>query len=80
MAQHDPPTALYGGPDGLRVLRTCVAVAWRLLVPGGLLVMEHGEPQCDGVAAVLAGAGRWTDVVHHADLTGRPRLTSARRA
>jgi len=80
VAEHDPPTALYGGPDGLRVLTVCVAVAARLLLPGGLLVMEHGEPQCDGVASVLARAGGWDDVVHHADLTGRPRLTSARRA
>ncbi len=72
--------ALYGGPDGLRVLRVCVAQAARLLRAGGLLVMEHGEPQCDGVAAVLAAAGGWTDVAHHPDLTGRPRLTSARRA
>ncbi|MFC3688144.1 peptide chain release factor N(5)-glutamine methyltransferase [Aquipuribacter hungaricus] len=80
VAEHDPPTALYGGPDGLRVLRVCVSVAARLLLPGGLLVLEHGEPQCDGVAEVLAGAGGWEDVAHHPDLTGRPRLTSARLA
>ena len=79
VARHDPVLALYGGPDGLRVLRVCVGVAARLLRPGGLLVLEHGEPQCDGVAAVLAGAGGWTDVTHHPDLTGRPRLTTARR-
>ncbi len=80
VAEHDPAVALYGGPDGLRVLRVCVEQAARLLRPGGLLAMEHGEPQCDAVAAVLAAAGGWTDVAHHPDLTGRPRLTSARRA
>jgi len=79
VAEHDPPVALFGGPDGLRVLRVCVDVASRLLLPGALLVMEHGEPQCDGVATVLADAGGWTDVTHHPDLTGRPRLTTARR-
>lgn len=79
VAEHDPPVALFGGPDGLRVLRVCVDVAAVLLRPGGLLVLEHGEPQCDGVAAVLARAGGWTDVAHHPDLTGRPRLTTARR-
>lgn len=78
VAEHDPGVALYGGPDGLRVLRVCVGVAAELLVPGGLLVMEHGEPQCDAVAAVLSTSGRWAEVAHHADLTGRPRLTSAR--
>lgn len=79
VAEHDPALALYGGPDGLRVLRVCVDVAGRLLRPGGLLVMEHAEPQCDGVAEVLRRAGGWDDVSHHDDLTGRPRLTSARR-
>lgn len=80
VAEHDPPTALYGGPDGLRVLAVCVREAAALLRPGGLLVLEHGEPQCDGVAAVLAASGGWGEVAHHADLTGRPRTTSARRA
>lgn len=79
VAEHDPALALYGGPDGLRVLRVCVDVAARLLRPGGLLVMEHAEPQCDAVADVLRRAGGWGDVAHHDDLTGRPRLTSARR-
>ncbi|WP_380168822.1 N5-glutamine methyltransferase family protein [Jannaschia sp. R86511] len=80
VAEHDPALALYGGPDGLRVLRVCVAVAAGLLAPGGLLVLEHAEPQCAGVADVLARSGGWTDVEHHDDLTGRPRATSARRA
>jgi hypothetical protein len=31
------------------------------------------------VAEVLRRAGGWHDVSHHDDLTGRPRLTSARR-
>jgi release factor glutamine methyltransferase len=79
VAEHDPALALYGGPDGLRVLRVCVEVAAGLLRPGALLVMEHAEPQCAAVADVLRRAGGWVDVSHHDDLTGRPRLTSARR-
>lgn len=78
VAEHDPALALYGGPDGLRVLRTCVEVAASLLGPGGLLLLEHAEPQCDGVAAVLARSGVWGEVAHHDDLTGRPRSTGAR--
>ncbi len=78
VAEHDPALALYGGPDGLRVLRVCVDVAARLLVPGGLLLLEHAEPQCGGAAAVLQRSGLWHDVAHHDDLTGRPRSTSAR--
>lgn len=78
VADHDPVIALFGGPDGLRVLRACVTRAVHLLLPDGLLVLEHGEPQCDDVADTLARSGFFGDVTHHADLTGRPRLTSAR--
>ncbi|WP_336923292.1 peptide chain release factor N(5)-glutamine methyltransferase [Aquipuribacter sp. SD81] len=78
VAEHDPPAALYGGPDGMRVLAGCVRVAARLLVSGGLLALEHGEHQAERVAGVLRRAGGWHDVAHHVDLTGRPRVTTAR--
>ena len=43
---HDPDLALYGGGlDGLDVPRAVLRAAARLLVPGGLLVMEHAEVQ-----------------------------------
>ena len=77
---HDPALALYGGgEDGLAVPRRVVAAAARLLRPGGLLVVEHAEVQAEAARAMLAGAA-WTTVTGHADLTGRPRATSARRA
>ncbi|WP_324278422.1 N5-glutamine methyltransferase family protein [Blastococcus brunescens] len=34
VADHDPPLALWGGPDGLDVVRGMLAVAVRLLQPG----------------------------------------------
>ena len=42
---HEPVTALDGGPDGLSVARTVVADAARLLVPGGWLLIEIGGDQ-----------------------------------
>ena len=51
VARHDPPQALYGGPDGLTVVRAVLDTAARLLAPGGLLVVEHGDTQGDGARA-----------------------------
>lgn len=75
---HDPEIALYGGVDGLDVVRTVSATARRLLHPGGTLVLEHGELQAAPIAALLAADG-WTAIAHHRDLTGRDRATTALR-
>lgn len=77
---HDPDLALYGGgADGLDVPRAVIAAAARLLVPGGLLVMEHAEVQ-DGAARAAAEASGAFEAVRTApDLTGRPRMLVARR-
>jgi len=75
---HDPELALYGGEDGLEVVRALEATARRLLRPGGVLVIEHGELQGREIARLLADAG-WRAVATHPDLVGRPRATTALR-
>lgn len=45
---HDPGLALYGGPDGLEVVRPLAGQAARLLRPGGLLLVEHADVQGEG--------------------------------
>jgi release factor glutamine methyltransferase len=42
---HEPDLALYGGPDGLDVVRGIVLTAGMLLKSGGLLVIEHADVQ-----------------------------------
>ncbi|MEC7101607.1 MAG: methyltransferase, partial [Actinomycetota bacterium] len=42
---HDPAVALYGGADGLDVVRGIARTAAVLLRPGGLLVIEHADTQ-----------------------------------
>lgn len=42
---HEPPLALFGGPDGLELVRGIVRTALLLLRPGGLLVIEHADVQ-----------------------------------
>lgn len=74
----DPPEALYGGEDGLDVVRVISRRAHRLLHPGGLLVLEHGELQGDAIRALLTADG-WVGAATHQDLTRRDRATTAVR-
>jgi len=75
---HDPEHALYGGGDGLDVVRCVSATARRLLRPGGSLVIEHGDLQGEQMRALLTADG-WRAVATHRDLTGRDRATTAIR-
>jgi release factor glutamine methyltransferase len=75
---YDPPAALYGGPDGLDVVRVLSRVALRLAHPGALLVIEHGEWQGPAIRALLEADG-WTATATHPDLTLRDRATTALR-
>jgi release factor glutamine methyltransferase len=43
VADHDPPAAVFAGPDGLAVIRPVVSTAARLLRPGGALAIEHDD-------------------------------------
>jgi release factor glutamine methyltransferase len=74
----DPAHALYGGRDGLDVVRALSATAMRLLRPGGTLVIEHGELQGAEVRALLSSDG-WRATATHRDLTTRDRATTALR-
>ena len=80
VADHDPPLALWGGPDGLDVVRGMLAVAARLLHPGGWLGIEHADQQGSALPALVRAHGAFTDVEDHPDLAGRPRFTTARLA
>jgi release factor glutamine methyltransferase len=75
----DPAIALWGGPDGLVVLREFVDAAARLLRPGGALVLEHDERHAMAVRSLLAESPYWTGELIHRDLTGRERFVTARR-
>nr|WP_230673084.1 MULTISPECIES: peptide chain release factor N(5)-glutamine methyltransferase [unclassified Rathayibacter] len=74
----DPPAALYGGEDGLDVVRQLSHTARRLLRPGGVLVIEHGELQGAEIRDLLTADG-WRGATTQRDLTGRDRSTVAVR-
>ena len=74
----DPSLALYGGVDGLDVIRQVSITAKRLLREGGFLVIEHADSQSSQVCELLLADG-WQQVTAHQDLTGRNRSVSAIR-
>jgi release factor glutamine methyltransferase len=74
----DPATALYGGADGLDVVRVLSRRALALLRPGGTLVLEHGELQADAIRELLLADG-WRAPATSRDLLGRDRATTATR-
>lgn len=78
VAGADPDRALYGGADGLAVIRPLIRQAARLLRPGGALVLEHDDTHGTAVPRLLVAAG-YADVADHRDLAGRDRYSTARR-
>ena len=76
---YDPPAALYGGEDGLDVVRQLSTTAARLLRPGGTLIIEHGELQGEPIRDILTSDG-WRAAATYRDLTQRDRTTTAVRA
>lgn len=79
VADHDPADAVFGGPDGLDVIKPLISVAAGLLKPGGFLVLEHDDTQGESVPALLSARRVLADVVDHQDLAGRARFVTARR-
>jgi len=75
----DPPAALYGGADGLDVVRTLSRVGQRLVHAGGSIVIEHGELQGAAIRGILTADG-WSAAATHPDLTMRDRTTTAIRS
>jgi release factor glutamine methyltransferase len=71
---------VFGGPDGLEVVRAVVRTSAALLRHDGWLAIEHDDSHGDAVPALLGRRRVLTDVEEHRDLAGRPRFATARRA
>lgn len=79
VADHDPAAALWGGPDGLDVVRRLLVRAAALLRPGGVLGIEHADVQGESLPALVRRQPGFEDVLDHRDLADRPRYTTAHR-
>jgi release factor glutamine methyltransferase len=80
VALHDPPAAVFAGVDGLAVIPDVVRTGTRLLREGGSIAIEHDDSHAVAVPAMLAARRVLIGVADHADLAGRPRFATARRA
>jgi release factor glutamine methyltransferase len=74
----EPSGALWGGPDGLDVVRALIVEAARALRPRGYLGIEVGMGQAETVRDHLAQAG-WARIEVRNDLAGIDRVVTARR-
>jgi release factor glutamine methyltransferase len=78
VTDHDPPHAVFGGPDGMAVIPSVARLAGRLLRPGGLFAIEHDDTTSSMTAETISSTELFDDMVARTDLTGRPRFVTAR--
>ena len=71
--QHDPPTALFGGADGLDIIRRFLTDATPHLAPGALVMLEVGHDQGPSVAEYMKSHG-YEDVELLVDMSNKPRF------
>ncbi|HEX5045042.1 MAG TPA: peptide chain release factor N(5)-glutamine methyltransferase [Candidatus Polarisedimenticolaceae bacterium] len=74
---HEPRAALVPGETGLEAYRVLLPAAFRLLVPGGALVLELGWRSAAPVSALALAAG-FREVAVRDDLRGVPRILVGR--
>ncbi|CAG1065329.1 Release factor glutamine methyltransferase [uncultured bacterium] len=74
----EPREALYGGTDGLDIIKKIIEEAPGWLVPGGLLLMEIGYDQGEAVRMLAEGTGRYGYIEILKDYAGIGRILKAR--
>ena len=78
VGSHEPGEALFGGEQGCEVYPPLVRQAERLLVPGGILVLELSHNALQPVRPLL-GSPAWANVGVTNDLAGIPRVIAAEK-
>ena len=74
---HDPEVALFGGPAGNEIVRRLIEQAPTHLNPGGLLALEIGINQAEGLTEFLR-LKNYHDIEAKRDYSGIPRFVLAR--
>jgi release factor glutamine methyltransferase len=78
--EHEPDSALFGGPTGVEVYARLIDQAGLLLRSGGILVLELGYNSANEVRKILESRSGWTNISVTNDLAGIPRVLAAERA
>jgi release factor glutamine methyltransferase len=76
---YEPAGALFGGEDGLDVIRALVPAAGAALRPGGWLILELGLGQADAVERLIQATDALAVVRLRSDLQHILRVVVARR-
>lgn len=71
VAEHEPHSALFAGPEGLDDYRILIPQIPALLTPGGVAIFEIGHTQTDAVSDLASKSGLSTEM--RRDLAGKPR-------
>ncbi len=79
VARFEPTAALFGGPDGLAVIRQLLHDAPPVLAGNGRLIIEFGFGQ-EPTVTEIAGEAGWTVVRIRKDLQGIPRTAVLSRS
>lgn len=79
VADHDPHSALFGGDDGLSVIKPMINNVARWLRIGGTVGVEHDDSNGTQVADLFRARRVFDHVAEHPDLAGRPRFVVAQR-
>jgi release factor glutamine methyltransferase len=75
----EPRLALDGGPDGLDIIaRFCRSVSTKLN-PGGYILLEIGQGQCEAISEILTSIYPAVEIVVYPDLAGIERVVQARK-
>ena len=76
---HEPAAALFGGPQGCEIYSSLIRQAAKLLMRGGILVIEMGYNGLSEVRPLLEADTRWEKISMTTDLAGIPRVLAAER-
>ena len=76
---HEPASALFGGPTGVEIYDRLIAQSALLLGDRGILVLELGYNSAEHVRAILAAQPQWTNIKITNDLAGIQRVIAAER-
>jgi release factor glutamine methyltransferase len=76
---HEPELALFGGRDGLAVVRRLVEQAPSRLNDRGVLIFEFGVAQAEPIGGLISATEGLTMIDVRRDLQGIPRTVIARR-